>query len=163
LIGLRKPGGEMTTAEILLSVLEEGYWKKAWHGPNLKQALKGLTAKQSAWRPKPGRHNIWEETLHAAYWKYAVRRILEKGKRGSFLLQGSNFFARPEKGKLTEAAWRADKDILEQEHERLREAVKRTLQRGAGRKVTRLIYGVSFHDIYHAGQIRLLRRLQGAD
>jgi len=26
-----------------------------------------------------------------------------------------------------------------------------------------LIYGVAFHDIYHAGQIRLLRRLQGAD
>jgi len=29
------------------------------------------------------------------------------------------------------------------------------------KKAARLIYGVAFHDIYHAGQIRLLRRLMG--
>jgi len=149
--------------ELLQELLEEGYWKKAWHGPNLKQALKGVTAKEAAWRPASGRHNIWEETLHAAYWKYDVRRILEGGKRGSFVLKGSNFFARPAKGCATDAAWRADRDILENEHERLREAVEKTLKRGAVKKVARLIYGVAFHDIYHAGQIRMLRRLQGAD
>ena len=153
----------MNATQLLLEVLEEGYWKKAWHGPNLKQSLRGVTAKQAVWRPAAGRHNIWEETLHAAYWKYDVRRILEGGKRGSFVLEGSNFFARPEKGKATEAAWKADKDILESEHERLREAVKRTLGKSTSEKTARLIYGVAFHDIYHAGQIRLLRRLQGAD
>jgi len=153
----------MRDSQLLLDVLEEGYWKKTWHGPNLKQSLKGVTAKQAAWRPAPGRHNIWEEALHAAYWKYDVRRILEGGKRGSFVLKGSNFFARPEKGKLKDAAWQADKEILETEHERLRDALKKALKRGASAKVARLIYGVAFHDIYHAGQIRLLRRLQGAD
>jgi|SRR5215467_2915387 len=153
----------MRENELLMSVLEEGYWKKAWHGPNLRQALKGVTAKEAAWRPRTGRHNIWEETLHAAYWKYDVRRILEGGKRGSFVLKGNNFFARPEKGQLTETAWRADKEILETEHERLREAVKKALKQEASAKIARLIYGVAFHDIYHAGQIRLLRRLQGAD
>ncbi len=149
--------------ELLQELLEEGYWKKAWHGPNLKQALKGVTAKEAAWRPATGRHNIWEETLHAAYWKYDVRRILEGGKRGSFVLKGSNFFVRPEKGRATDATWKADKDILENEHEQLREAVRKTLKRGPVKKVARLIYGVAFHDIYHAGQIRMLRRLQGAD
>jgi hypothetical protein len=152
----------MKGTQVLLDVLEEGYWKKTWHGPNLKQSLRGLTAKQAAWRPEAGRHNIWEETLHAAYWKYDVRRILEGGKRGSFVLEGSNFFVRPERGKATEAAWKADKDILESEHERLREAVKKVLSGGSAEKVARLIYGVAFHDIYHAGQIRLLRRLQDA-
>ncbi|HET9805222.1 MAG TPA: DinB family protein [Candidatus Acidoferrum sp.] len=153
----------MRETELLLAVLEEGYWKKAWHGPNLRQALKGVSAKQAAWRPAAGRHNIWEETLHAAYWKYDVRRILEGGKRGSFVLKGSNFFERPERNGLTESAWRADRDILETEHERLREAAKKALKRGGSAKIGRLIYGVAFHDIYHAGQIRLLRRLQGAD
>lgn len=152
----------MKGTQVLLEVLEEGYWKKAWHGPNLKQSLRGVTAKQAAWRPAAGRHNIWEEALHAAYWKYDVRRILQVGKRGSFVLKGSNFFARPERGKATEAAWKADKDILESEHERLREAVKKALSGSSAEKVARLIYGVAFHDIYHAGQIRLLRRLQGA-
>ncbi|HJZ63270.1 MAG TPA: DinB family protein [Candidatus Acidoferrum sp.] len=153
----------MRDSQLLLDVLEEGYWKKAWHGPNLKQSLKGVTAKQAAWRPAADRHNIWEEALHAAYWKYDVRRILEGGKRGSFVLKGSNFFSRPEKGSLTDAAWRADKEILETEHERLRDAVKQAIARGCSAKTARLIYGVAFHDIYHAGQIRLLRRWQGAD
>ncbi|HJZ65703.1 MAG TPA: DinB family protein [Candidatus Acidoferrum sp.] len=153
----------MRDSQWLLDVLEEGYWKKAWHGPNLKQSLKGVTAKQAAWRPATGRHNIWEEALHAAYWKYDVRRVLEGGKRGRFVLKGSNFFLRPEKGCLTDAAWRADKQILETEHERLRDAVKKAVARGCSSKTARLIYGVAFHDIYHAGQIRLLRRLQGAD
>ena len=155
-------GAKMQKSHLLVDVLEEGYWKKAWHGPNLKQALKGVTAKEATWRPGAGRHNIWEETLHAAYWKYVVRRKLEGGKRGSFVLKGSNFFVRPEKGQATEAAWKADKEILENEHERLREAVKRAMKRGQENKAARLIYGVAFHDVYHAGQIRLLRRLQGA-
>jgi len=139
--------------------LDEAYEKRTWHGPNLKQAIRGVTAKQAAWRPGPRRHNIWEETLHAAYWKYAVRRRIEGGKRGSFALKGSNFFARPEKGKLSEAAWRGDKKLLEREHRALREAVAKVLQTPRGAKLLRQLYGVAFHDIYHAGQIRLLRRL----
>jgi hypothetical protein len=79
------------------------------------------------------------------------------------VLKGSNFFERPEKNGLTESAWRTDRDILETEHERLREAAKKALKRGGSAKIGRLIYGVAFHDIYHAGQIRLLRRLQGDD
>ena len=86
----------MNSADLLLSLLDEGYEKKTWHGPNLKQSLKGVTAWQAAWRPGPGRHNIWEFTLHAAYWKYAVRRRIEGGKHGSFVLKGSNFFTRPD-------------------------------------------------------------------
>ena len=149
----------MESAKLLLALLDEAYEKKTWHGPNLKQSLKRVSAKQAAWRPGPGRHNIWEVTLHAAYWKYAVRRRIEGGKRGSFALKGSNFFARPEKGKLNEAAWSADKKLLEREHRALTEAVAKVLRTPRGAKVMTQLYGVAFHDIYHAGQIRLLRRL----
>jgi hypothetical protein len=147
------------SAQIVLALLDEAYEKKTWHGPNLKQSIKGVTAKQAAWRPGPGRHNIWELTLHTAYWKYAVRRRIEGGKRGSFALKGSNFFARPEKGKLNEAAWSTDKKLLEREHRALRAAVAKVLRTPRAAKLLRSLYGVAFHDIYHAGQIRLLRRL----
>jgi len=146
-------------AELVLALLDEAYEKRTWHGPNLRQSLRGVTAKHAAWRPGRGRHNIWEVTLHAAYWKYAVRRRIEGGKRGSFTLSGSNFFVRPEKGKLTEAAWSADKALLEQEHKRMRAAIVRVLRTPRESKILRMLYGVAFHDIYHAGQIRLLRRL----
>lgn len=149
----------MTHDPILLALLDEAFSRKTWHGPNLSQSLKGVTTRQAAWRPAPGRHNIWEVTLHAAYWKYAVRRRIEGGKHGSFVLQGSNFFARPEKGKTTEAAWRSDKAILKNEHRAMVRAIRKLLKTPAAKKHLRMLYGVAFHDVYHAGQIRLLRRL----
>jgi len=149
----------LNSKQLVLALLDEAYEKKTWHGPNLKQSLKGVTARQAAWRPDTGRHNIWEVTLHAAYWKYALRRRIEGGKRGSFALKGSNFFPRPEKGKLHEAAWAADKKLLEREHRALRAAVAQVLRTSRGAKFISQFYGMAFHDIYHAGQIRLLRRL----
>jgi hypothetical protein len=152
----------MKKETIIFALLDEAFQKKTWHGPNLRQAIKGVSAKQAAWRPAPGSHNIWEETLHAAYWKYMAHRRLDGGKRGSFVLRGSNFFPRPEKGKATEAAWRADRAILENEHRELVQAVRKVLKSPAGGKYLPMLYGVAFHDIYHAGQIRLLRRLMNA-
>ena len=149
----------MNADAVLIDLFEEAFERKTWHGPNLWQSLKGVKAKQAAWRPAKNRHNIWEEALHAAYWKYAVRRRLEGGKRGSFALEGSNFFSRPEAGKASESAWQADKAILRQEHQALRRALKAALAKPVAPKVLRILWGVAFHDVYHAGQIRLLRRL----
>jgi len=143
----------------VLTLLEEAFSRKTWHGPNLKQSLKGVSAKQASWRPAPGRHNIWEFMLHAAYWKYAVRRRVEGRPRGSFILKGSNFFPRPQKGKATEAAWRADQSILANEHRALEQSIRRVLKTPRGKKLLPMLYGVALHDVYHAGQIRLLRRL----
>jgi hypothetical protein len=146
------------TPELMLRLFDEAYKKKTWHGPNLRQAIRGVSARQAARRPGAGRHNIWEETVHAAYWKYAVRRRIEGGKKGSFALPGSNFFPRPEKGRASEAAWRADKELLDREHRALRAAIERVLDTPRGGKFLKQIYGVAFHDVYHAGHIRLLRR-----
>ena len=149
----------MRTRELVLRLFDEAYEKKTWHGPNLRQAIRGVSAKQAAWRPGPGRHNIWEETLHAAYWKYVVKRRIEGGKRNSFALKGSNFFPRPEKGHAKEAAWRTDRELLEREHRALRVVIEKVLDTPRGAKLLRHIYEVALHDVYHAGQIRLLRRL----
>src|SRR5690349_6330459 len=148
------------TAKLAMALLDEAYENKTWLGPNLKQSLKGVSVVQAAWRPRAGRHNIWELTLHAAYWKYVARRRIEGGRRGSFALKGSNFFPRPEKGNATEAAWAADRRLLEREHRALCVAVAKAMRTSRGEKFLRQLYGVAFHDVYHAGQIRLLRRLQ---
>ncbi len=149
----------MDSADLILVLLDEAYEERTWHGPNLRQSLRGVTAKQAAWRPARGRHNIWEIALHAAYWKYVVRRKIEGGKRGSFALKGSNFFVRPEPGANTEAAWIADKQLLEREHRELRLAIEKLRGTSRWEKLLPKLWGVAFHDIYHAGQIRLLRRL----
>jgi hypothetical protein len=142
---------------VLVDNLDEAFDRKAWHGPNLRNSIRGVTAAQAAWRPRPGRHNIWELTLHAAYWKYVVRRKLTGAKRGAFALKGSNFFSRPA-GEPHEADWKADIAILESEHRSLRTAVAALVS--ASPRTLHLIRGAAAHDLYHAGQIRLLRRLQ---
>jgi hypothetical protein len=139
----------------LLDLIDEAFDKKSWHGPNLRGSIRGLTVEQAAWRPGPNRHNIWELTLHAAYWKYVARRRLTGEKRGSFAVPGSNFFARPIAA--TKAAWKADVDILVDEHRKLHAVISSLA--APSRAQAHSIRGVAAHDLYHAGQIRLLRRL----
>src|SRR5260221_11400810 len=98
----------MNADSLILQLYQEAFERKTWHGSNLWQSLKGVTAKQAAWRPGADRHNIWEETLHAADWKYAVRRRVQGGTRGAVALQGSDFFPRAEAGENRESSWRAE-------------------------------------------------------
>jgi len=149
---------------LLLRAIDEAYDHSAWHGPNLRGSVRGLTAAQAAWRPAPNRHNIWEIAVHAAYWKYAVRRRLVNGKRGSFVERGSNWFGRA--AAPNQKAWGHDLAVLEREHRLLRESVAAAdphiLHRSSprGRPIIARILGIALHDVYHAGQIQLLKRLQ---
>jgi hypothetical protein len=146
--------------KIILDLLDEAFDKKSWHGPNLRGALRGVSARQAAWRSQGGRHNIWELALHAAYWKYVVRRRITGKKRGSFVLAGSNFFPRPIE--LSEAAWQSDLDLLAEEHRKLRAAAAQLSRNALTPKNLHLLRGAAAHDLYHAGQIRLLRRMADA-
>ncbi len=153
--------------QTLIERLEMAFEKKAWHGPNLRGTLRKLTPEEAAWRPGSGRHNIWELVMHCAYWKYAVRRQLTGEKRGSFPAEGSNWFKRPLV--LTKEAWHEDLQLLIAQHRELLavvDAVKDkdlTLRPGTS-KYTRafLIDGAAAHDLYHAGQIQLIKRLMHA-
>ncbi|MCG8455230.1 MAG: hypothetical protein MI919_03045, partial [Holophagales bacterium] len=51
---------------ILLLAVEQAYDRRAWHGPNLSSALRGVTPGMAAWRPGAGRNNVWELAVHAA-------------------------------------------------------------------------------------------------
>src|SRR5215472_6933986 len=159
--------------EQLIALLDEAYAGPAWHGPCLRGALRGVTSEEAAWRPGPGRHNIWEIAVHAGYWKYAVRRRLLGGKRGSFGENGSNWFVRPAaldgSEATTDKAWRGDLTLLNQAHQELRETVVKNNpaaldRRSPGSRQTprSMIAGIAMHDVYHAGQIQLLKGLMQA-
>lgn len=90
--------GKPQAVHTLLSIIDQAYNRRSWHGTNLRGSIRGVSARQAAWRPAPGGHNIWELVVHAAYWKYAVWRQLTGGRRGSFPLDGSNWFPRPDNG-----------------------------------------------------------------
>jgi len=152
----------------LLDALDEAFNRRSWHGTNLRGAIRGLTPHEAARRPRKGRHNIWELVVHAAYWKYAVRRRLTGDKRGSFPLKGSNFWPRPSAPARSAASrdeWERDVALLDAQHRALREAVaafpsRRWSQRAPGSPFTyaAIVRGVAAHDLYHAGQIQLIKR-----
>jgi uncharacterized damage-inducible protein DinB len=157
--------------EILLAMIDQAFDRRSWHGTNLKGSIKGMTAGEAAWRPGPGRHNVWEIVVHAAYWKYAVRRRLTGEARGSFPVKGSNWIERPGEagadGGDAEAAWRADVRLLTDTHRTLREAVARlapaeirATPRGSKVSNLAIVTGIAAHDLYHAGQIQVLKRLR---
>lgn len=153
----------------LIAMLDEAYEGPAWHGPCLRGSLRGVTHREAAWRPGPGRRNIWELAVHATYWKHvATKRILGETEL-EFGEPGHNFFLRPAKGRgASEQAtqWRRDLARLAEMHKELRKTVN-SLQDSAldrrargGRHTNRvLIAGMAMHDVYHAGQIQLLKRL----
>jgi uncharacterized damage-inducible protein DinB len=149
---------------LLLKLIDEAYEKHTWHGPNLRGSIRGLNAIKAAWRPTPDRHNIWEIVVHTAYWKYIVRRRLLGEKKGSFPLKGSNWIKRPIV--MRENAWREDIRLLDEMHNSLVEAISQLKQSDLNRKPSNskftnssMISGIAYHDVYHAGQIQLLKRL----
>jgi len=146
-----------TEISLIVGLLDQAFDHKAWHGTNLKGALRGMTAAEAAWRPDEGRHNVWEIAVHCAYWKYAVWRRLTGAKRGSFAMKGSNWFARPVSGVDLPAAWKADFTLLVNMHRQLREVIRgvSVTDRNAA-----ILTGIAAHDLYHAGQIQLLKRLR---
>jgi len=147
---------------LLLHQLHQAFDRRSWHGPNLLGSLRGVSLEMAGWRPQPARHNIGELVVHAAYWKYRVVRLIATEPPRAFSLPGSDFFERP--SWPTAEGWRADLALLRDWHGRLAEVVgalpPARLSETAGEfTCAELITGAAAHDIYHAGQIRLIRRM----
>ena len=152
--------------ELLLHQLSLAYDQRSWHGPNLRGSLRGVTPEIAAWRPMPGRHNVWELAVHCAYWKYRVCRLVSSTPPPAFSLKGSDWFERPVDA--TAAAWTRDLALLDDWHAELLAAAQaidpeRLDEKPGNSEFTfaELVSGAAAHDFYHAGQIRLVRRMHG--
>lgn len=152
---------------MLLKVLDGAFVARGWQGATLSGAVRGLTAKQALWRPggDQSRHNIWELVLHTAYWKHVVRERAEGKGRTAFPRSPRNFPGLP--ARADAAAWKADVALLKRQHELLRRAAARLSPARLDAPVNRSpwvvaeqIFGVAAHDLYHTGQIQLLKALQ---
>ena len=141
---------------VLLDVLDCAFDERSWHGANLTSALRGVSSARAA-RKVGSRKCVWEQLLHAAYWKHRVLRKLTGA--GRFPRAGSNWPALP--APADDAAWRADLSLLREIHRDLRAAVAALPASSLDPKTVWLVHGAAAHDAYHAGQIKLLRRLTG--
>ena len=150
--------------DLLLEVFDQAYTAPAWHGTPLRGTLRGVTVRQALWRPARNRHCIWDLVLHTAYWKCMVRRRLLRDPAVAFPRAGANWPALPERP--TDAAWKRDRALLDEQHALLRRAIAQVKPRELGKRgwhsrwrVAQEIYGIASHDLYHAGQIQLIKKL----
>jgi hypothetical protein len=145
-------------------MLAEGYGPGAWHGPDLKAALGGVTTELAFWRPAAGRHNIAEIALHHAFCTRAVRAQVSGIAAAAFVLPGDDWFALPDEGAL---AWKTIEETVAAEHDRLTRAIGdieagRAKSPIADAERANMALGLACHAIYHAGQIQLIKRLREA-
>lgn len=149
----------MSEIERIQDQLKRAFEGPAWPGSSVLEALKGVTAAKAARRPIKGAHSIWEVALHIGVWKDVVtRRAL--GEK----VQPTDAEDWPAVGAKTPAAWAAVIRKLKARHAKLHKIVA-SYDDGrlegpmvpGGSSAYVQFHGVIQHDLYHAGQIAMLK------
>jgi len=143
--------------------LKRAFDGSAWHGPALLEILADVDAAAAAARPIANVHSIWELVLHIAVWDRSglVRLGGEK-----YQPSGDDNF--PPVAKASEAAWRKAVTDVKKTHEKLVRTVNalpdaRLWDRVPGKRYDfyHLLHGIAQHELYHAGQIAVLKKASG--
>ncbi|HKQ79136.1 MAG TPA: GNAT family N-acetyltransferase [Blastocatellia bacterium] len=133
----------------------------AWHGPSVLEALEGVSAEQAAARPIAGAHSIWELVLHlCGTYGLVLRRLRGDGRQ---LTESEDWPSAPEPSAEN---WSDSIRALKQLNEDLRQAIRsfagerldQPLVPEAPYTAYTQFIGVTQHNLYHAGQIALLKK-----
>ena len=164
----------LTLKDILVHHLEHTFEKEAWQ-PSLLLSLEGLSAVQASWKPSPERHSIWQIIRHVARWKQATLEAWDGTKPLYRAGYGETEYARElersdwQDVKGDERTWRADLEALRVVSMQLKRRVAAMDDHallapfeGEDMPIVLRLIRMATHDIYHAGQVRCLRALQGA-
>ena len=157
----------MAEIERVIDQLQRAFYADAWCGPSLLEVLSGVTAQRAAAKPLAGAHSIWEIVSHLGGWKRVVRQRLE-GRAVGLPEEGDW----PQTHAPTEEAWREALAQLKERHEELIAAVRKlddnrldrvllaenSREAGGGVSCYVTLHGLAQHDLYHAGQIALLKK-----
>ncbi|MGP0017143.1 MAG: DinB family protein [Candidatus Sulfotelmatobacter sp.] len=154
-----KSNGKSEAARIA-DQLRRAFDGSAWHGPALLELLKDVDAATAAVKPLADVHSIWELVLHIATWDDAGLRRLSGEKWQP--VGSANF---PRVNAATEGAWRKAVAGAKRTHDRLVKTVaalpdSRLRDRVPGKRYDfyHLLHGIAQHELYHAGQIAILKK-----
>ena len=154
----------MAEVSAVIDQLRRGFDGDAWHGDSVLEILKGVDAKTAAARPIVGAHSIWELVLHVAAWDGAVLRRIH----ADVLVELSDDENFPAVRDTSEAAWRATVEHMKKVHgDLLRDLAKFPETRlsekipGKDHDFRNMFWGLVQHEIYHAGQMSLLKKAGG--
>jgi uncharacterized damage-inducible protein DinB len=143
--------------------LRRAFEGEAWHGPSVLEILDGVDAETAAARPMADTHSIWEIVLHIAVWDGAAL-VRMNGK----VTQPTGDKDWPPVKDVSPAAWKGALQHLKKTHSELVNAVERLPESRLTDKVPGkepdfytfyyMLHGIAQHELYHAGQIALLKK-----
>jgi uncharacterized damage-inducible protein DinB len=151
----------MKEVERILDQLKRSFEGEAWHGPSVREVLANVNAQKAMAHPIPAAHSIWEITLHIAAWQHYVCKRF----------QGKPFEATPEQdwplaSSDDEKAWQDSLNQLESGYQKLLAEIMKlsdddleeVIVPGKDYNFYFMIQGVIQHNLFHAGQIALLKK-----
>ena len=155
----------MTETFRLADQIRRAFEGSAWHGDSMLELLADVSAKTAAAWPIKGAHSIWEILLHVAAWDDAVVR--RAGGAAVTLSDEQNF---PTVTDTSEAAWSRAIESAKKTHHELIKAVaafsdSRLTEQVPGKTENYhnfyyMFSGIVQHELYHAGQIALLKKAE---
>ena len=145
--------------ERIAEQLRRSYEGPAWCGSSLKELLDDVTPELAARKPSNGGHSIWEIVRHASFWADICARTLEGQPYPPRLTPPADW---PD----TKGTWPDALIELEREQRRVLDALKTFRDERLTEKVTPpkgynyyvVLHGLIQHNLYHAGQIAILKR-----
>jgi uncharacterized damage-inducible protein DinB len=159
---MRKSPPAKSESSRIADQLRRAFDGSAWHGPSVLELLKEVDVATAAAKPLKSVHSIWELVLHIAAWDEAVRRRLGGTK---LQLTGQQNF--PRIPKPSTDAWRKAVSHVKRTHDALVSTVaalpdSRLYDRVPGKRYNFyfMLHGVVQHELYHAGQIAILKKGQ---
>jgi uncharacterized damage-inducible protein DinB len=155
------PGGKlMSEINRILDQMDRAFAGDAWHGPSLESLLDGISAEDASKHPVRGAHSIWELVNHIAAWNSIVRRRAEGAA-----VEVSTEMDWPPVWEATEITWQRSLEHLRDCRARFRAAVKNLhadkldeIAPGKDHSLYVMLHGAIQHDLYHAGQIAVLKK-----
>ena len=153
----------MKESERIADQLRRAVAGRAWHGPSVSEALKGVNGRAATAHPIAGAHSIWELVLHLTVWiRVPLRRLKGKGTKVSAAQEW------PAVTGSGESDWRRALADFYAAHEELQHELESVSAAGVARRTPGkkhnnllMLDGVVQHLLYHAGQIVLLKKAQG--
>lgn len=151
----------MSEIQRIVDQMDRAFDGDAWHGPPLRPMLDGLSAEDASMHPVPGAHSIWEIVHHITAWNAIMRDEL----------QGASAQITPEVDwppvwDASEVEWQRAVEKLIDARRRLRQVAEQLRDEQLdGRPSKRtsnsryvMLHGIVQHDLYHAGQIAVLKK-----
>ncbi len=150
----------MNEVDKLINLMHRAFYGEAWHGPSVMEALEGVTGRAARERPLSKAHNIWEITAHLSSWEeYALWKAAGNSDNPP------DHKDWPEIGSTMESDWKNLLTRVKRIHEDLEKALRgfsdeelQGIVPGRQDSFYVLLNGILQHNLYHAGQISLLKK-----